>query len=97
MTRVRITRNTVADHRAVMVGEVLDLDDREARLLVGLRKAEVIPPVPRPAPQPAAENGAAAEPGQAGEDPRPIPGPLSTTTAAALVKKSRRKKIIGIL
>jgi hypothetical protein len=97
MLRVRITRNTVAERRAVMIGEVLDLDDREAHLLVGLRKAEVIPPAPRPEPQTAAENGAAAEPGQAGEDPRPIPGPLSTTTAAAVVKKSRRKKLIGML
>jgi hypothetical protein len=42
MTRVRIIRATVAARRPVMAGEVLDLPDQEAALLLRLRKAEAL-------------------------------------------------------
>jgi hypothetical protein len=38
--RVKITRNTVADRRPVRVGEVHDLSDADARVLIQLGKAE---------------------------------------------------------
>lgn len=39
MARHRITRDTVAAGRVVVVGEVVDLSDDEARVLVALGKA----------------------------------------------------------
>ncbi len=98
MKRIRITRATVADRRPVMVGEVLDLPDPEAALLVAMRKAEEIPaadPSPGGSGFPAAIAAAAAtEPGQAGETPRPSPE-LTTATAAGLLKKLKRRRANG--
>lgn len=44
--QIKFTRNTVADGRAVEVGEVADVSDREARLLVALRKAVPVEDIP---------------------------------------------------
>lgn len=50
--RVQITRNTVADKRQVRAGEVCDLSDADARILLQLGKAERVtdeaPPVVAP-------------------------------------------------
>lgn len=90
MKRVRITRATVAARRPVMVGEVLDLPDPEAALLVAMKKATEIPTAPEAETQTAAEAGAAEDQGQAGETPRPSL-PLITENAGGLVRKIKRK------
>lgn len=55
MIRVRILRGTVGDGgRTLAVGEELRLPDDEARLLIGIRKAEAILDLPEgaaPVPQ----------------------------------------------
>lgn len=83
--RIRITRNTVAEGRPVMAGEVLDLSSGEGALLVAMRKAEEIKAEPETIANPA------SDPGQAGETPRPSPG-LTTQSAAAIVAKFRRRR-----
>lgn len=90
MKRIRITRATVADRRAVGVGEVLDLHDAEAALLVAMRKAEEIP-VAEVVKAASGRNLSAAQvPGQAGENPRPLPG-LTTENAVGLVRRIKRR------
>ena len=47
--QIKITRNTVAAERAVKVGQVIDLPEAEARMLIAIRKAEAVvdqPPEP---------------------------------------------------
>lgn len=59
MIRVRIIRGTVGDGgRALDIGERLSLPDDEARLLIGLRKAEAILAAPDSMPTDVPESGA---------------------------------------
>ncbi len=38
--RVKILRNTMADKKAVRVGEIHDISERDARYLIAIKKAE---------------------------------------------------------
>ncbi len=47
--QIKITRNTVAAERFVQAGQVIDLPEAEARMLIAIRKAEAVadePPAP---------------------------------------------------
>lgn len=48
--KIKITRTTVANKQFVLAGQVYDLPDADARLLVQLGKAEAVDGVEQPAP-----------------------------------------------
>ena len=50
MMKVLILRDTVADGAAVLAGQVVDLPDADAAMLLRLRKAEPAPDVSEPVP-----------------------------------------------
>jgi len=50
MPQVRITANTVANRTVVRVGDVVNLSDEDARLLIRIGKAERIATGANPAP-----------------------------------------------
>lgn len=64
--KVRILRDTIADGRQVLAGEVLDLPGEDARTLMAMRKAT---PVEANAPIPSAAPIQTADPGIVHRDP----------------------------
>jgi len=47
--KVKITRNTVANGTPVMIGEVVEMSENEARFLIAIMKAEAVnSPMPSP-------------------------------------------------
>lgn len=68
--KVKITRNTVAQGKAVFIGDEVELQKDEARLLIALGKAEGVagePPVPETAVLPTAEKAVAITPAGKGK------------------------------
>jgi hypothetical protein len=53
--KIEITRNTVCQQKVVCIGDVINADESEARLLIGLGKAEPFVK-PEPEPEPEVEN-----------------------------------------
>lgn len=104
--RIRITRDTVALNRVVIVGEVLDescgLDEKDAAVLVRLGKAVEIKPPPSPEAMAveseiigrSEEKKTGADGADGGGDPAPAPAGLTTENAAALVKGKKKKEKI---
>jgi hypothetical protein len=72
--KVKILRNTVAQGKAVNIGEVIDLQQDDARLLIGMGKALPVgeKTVPEAAVLPSAE--APGTPGEKADAPAPAAG-----------------------
>lgn len=69
---VTITRNTVAARNPVFVGDVLELDDAEARMLIRMGKAV----------EAVAEEPEADVPAEAEQAPADAPAPVSAPKSA---------------
>jgi hypothetical protein len=74
--KVKIIRNTVADGKAVNVGDVVELPEREAKELIVMKRAvefkeEAKAPKPEPAPEPMIETAVIPQDFETAVKPRP--------------------------